>query len=226
MDERKEMIALLRERYGLNSPDVFSAMLKVPREKFVDKKYRDTAYRDGPVPIAQGQTMSQPYTVAFMTDLLLGGDEPHSVKQSLRLRQKASRGKRVLEIGTGSGYQAAVLSHLAKKVFTVEIIRQLADRAKKRLKKLGYKNVHVKSGSGEWGWKEHAPFDAILITAGIEKETPQTLLDQLKDGGVLVAPIGKGPDKVMTKFRKIKGGKIKKSKHGIFHFVPFVKEPN
>jgi len=218
MDERKEMIALLRERYGLNSPDVFSAMLKVPREKFVDKKFRDTVYRDGPVPIAQGQTMSQPYTVAFMTDLLLGGDEPHSAK--------ASRGKKVLEIGTGSGYQAAVLSHLAKEVFTIEIIRQLADRAKKRLKKLGYKNVHVKVGSGEWGWKKHAPYDAILVTAGIEKEIPRTLLDQLKDGGVLVAPIGKGPDKVMTKFRNIKGGKIKKSKHGIFHFVPFVSEPN
>ena len=209
MDERKEMIALLRERYGLNSPDVFSAMLKVPREKFVDKKHRDIAYRDGPVPIAQGQTMSQPYTVAFMTDLLdLQGD------------------KKVLEIGTGSGYQAAVLSHLAKEVFTIEIIRQLADRAKKRLKKLGYKNVHVKVGSGEWGWKKHAPYDAILVTAGIEKEIPRTLLDQLKDGGVLVAPVGKGSDKVMTKFVKTKGGKIKKSKYGIFWFVPFVKESN
>ena len=218
MDERKEMIALLRERYGLNSPDVFSAMLKIPREKFVDKKYRDIAYRDGPVPIAQGQTMSQPYTVAFMTDLLLGGDE-HSFA-------KVAKGKKVLEIGTGSGYQAAVLSHLAKEVFTIEIIPELTQKASKRLKKLGYKNVHVKSGSGEWGWEEHAPYEAILVTAGIEKDVPSALLGQLKDGGVLVVPIGKGPDKVMTKFRKTKGGKIKKSKHGIFQFVPFVKEPN
>ena len=223
MNERKEMIALLRERYGLYSPDVFSAMLKIPREKFVDKKYRDIAYRDGPVAIAQGQTMSQPYTVAFMTDLLLGGDEL-SFARSTSLR--TSRGKKVLEIGTGSGYQAAVLSHLAKEVFTVEIIRQLADRAKKRLKKLGYKNVYVKAGSGERGWKEHAPYDAILVTAGIEKDVPSALLGQLKDGGVLVAPIGKGPDKVMTKFRKTKRGKIKKSKHGIFWFVPFVEESN
>jgi protein-L-isoaspartate(D-aspartate) O-methyltransferase len=209
MEERERMVEEIKERYGLDSSKVLSAMLQVPREKFVAKKYRHIAYRDGPVPIAHGQTMSQPYTVAFMTDLL-----------------DLERNERVLEIGTGSGYQAAVLSHLAKEVFTIEIIRQLADRAKKRIKKLGYKNVHVKSGSGEWGWKEHAPYDAILVTAGIEKDVPSALLGQLKDGGVLVAPVGKGPDKVMTKLRKIKGGKIKKSKHGIFHFVPFVEESN
>lgn len=209
MDERERMVEEIRERYGLDSDRVLSAMLQVERDKFVSKRYRDIAYRDGPVPIAQGQTMSQPYTVAFMTDLLdLQGNE------------------KVLEIGTGSGYQAAVLSHLAKEVYTVEIIQELAERAKRRLKKLGFENVHVKVGSGEWGWEGAAPFDAILVTAGIEKEVPEALLDQLKVGGVLVAPIGAGYDKVMTKFTKGESGKLKKEKHGIFHFVPFVEEPN
>lgn len=209
MDERERMVEEIRDRYGLDAPEVFSAMLQIPREKFVAKRYRNIAYRDGPVPIAHGQTMSQPYTVAFMTNLLnLQGNE------------------RVLEIGTGSGYQAAVLSHIADEVYTVEIVRGLAERAKKRLKKLGYKNVHVKVGSGEWGWDEKAPFDAILVTAGLESELPEALAGQLKLGGILVAPMGRGYDKVMTKFSKKTNGRLKKEKHGIFHFVPFVEEPN
>jgi len=213
------MVEEMKVRYGLKAPSVFSAMLQVEREKFVSKKYKDIAYRDRAVPIGHGQTMSQPYTVAFMTYLLnLEGDGPTSCK--------VARSKKVLEVGTGSGYQAAILSKLVKEVYSVEIIRQLADRAKKRLKKLGYKNVHVRSGSGEWGWKEHAPYDAIMVTAGVEKDVPLALLDQLKEGGVLVAPIGRGHDKVMTRFTKGKGGKVKKEKFGIFNFVPFVEEPN
>lgn len=205
-DAREQMVYDIKERYGLKSPEVLSVMLQIPREVFAPKKYSDIAYRDGPVSIGYGQTMSQPYTVAFMTDLLdLTGKE------------------RVLEVGTGSGYQAAVLSRLAKEVYTVEIIRQLANRAKERLKKLGYKNVRVKTGSGEWGWEEESPFDAIIVTAGIERSVPKNLLDQLKDQGVLVAPIGKGPDKQMTKFIK-KGNQFNKEEYGIFHFVPFVKE--
>ena len=136
-------------------------------------------------------------------------------------------GERVLEIGTGSGYQAAVLSHLAGKVYTIEIIRQLAGRARARLKKLGYKNVYVKTESGEWGWEEKAPFDAILVTAGLDNGVPQALLDQLKRGGVLVAPMGKGHDKVMTRYKKLKNSKtpkFQKKEFGIFHFVPFVEE--
>ena len=130
------MVDVIKERYGLDAPKVFSAMLQVPREKFVAKKYRAMAYNDSAVLIENGQTMSQPYTVAFMTELLsLDGHE------------------RVLEIGTGSGYQAAVLSHLAKEVYTIEIIPELASTAKKRLTKLGYKNVFEKKGSWEWGWK-------------------------------------------------------------------------
>src|SRR3989344_8517825 len=136
MDEkRQEMVYLIKRNYGLNSPDILSVMLQIPREKFVSKKFQQMAYSDGPVPIGYGQTMSQPYTVAFMTDLVLGGKEPHYAK--------ASRGKKVLEIGTGSGYQAAVLSKLVKEVYTVEIVPELAKKAKQTLKKLGYKNVFV-----------------------------------------------------------------------------------
>ena len=206
---REQMVYEIKKRYGLKSPDVLSAMLQIPREEFAPKKYRDLAYRDGPISIGYGQTMSQPYTVAMMSDLL-----------ELTGREK------VLEIGTGSGYQAAVLSKLAKEVYTVEIIRQLADRAKRTLKNLEYNNVHTKAGSGEWGWKEKAPFDCVLLTAAVEDKVPQELFEQLKQGGVLVAPIGHGNDKIMTKFTKKYNGKIDKEEFGIFHFVPFVSEHN
>lgn len=205
MNPRRKMIGEIEHKYGFNSPKVFSAMLKVPREEFVPGEFRDSAYEDGPISIGYGQTISQPYTVAFMTNLLgLKGNE------------------KVLEIGTGSGYQVAVISLLAKRVFTIEIIHQLADRAKETLRKLGYKNIEVKAGSGEWGWRQEAPFDAIIVTAGVEK-APQELFDQLKDGGVLVVPVGVGQDKVMTRYLK-KADKIKKEEFGIFHFVPFVEE--
>src|SRR3989344_9510345 len=150
MDDRERMVYEIRSRYDLRAPRVLSTMLEIPRVEFVPKNYKNIAYQDRPVAIGHGQTMSQPYTVAFMTDLL-----------ELTGREK------VLEIGTGSGYQAAVLSKLAKEVYTVEIIPQLAERAKKTLHKLGYKNVYVKSGSGEYGWEEKAPFDAVIITAGL-----------------------------------------------------------
>lgn len=209
MDKRERMVEVMKDRYGLDAPEVFAAMLQVDRDEFVAKKYRNRAYNDNAVPIEHGQTMSQPYTVAFMTDLLgLKGNE------------------RVLEIGTGSGYQAAILSLLAKEVYTIEIIRQLASRAKKRLKKLGYNNVEVGKGSGEWGWKERAPFDAIIITAGMTMDLHQEIIDQLNVGGVLVAPVGRGHDKTMTKFTKLKNGKTKKQKFGVFTFVPFISEPN
>ena len=207
MNPRQRMVGEIKEKYLLSAPKVFSAMLKVPREEFVPRRYRDSAYEDGPISIGWGQTISQPYTVAFMTNLLgLKG------------------GEKVLEIGTGSGYQAAILSHLSRKVFTIEIIPELAKRARKILNRLGYKNIKVKAGSGEWGWPEEATFDAILVTAGIEK-VPQQLFDQLGSGGVLVAPTGKGLDKLMTKFVKTKD-KIERNKYGIFHFVPFVEERN
>ena len=203
------MIWEIERVYGLDAPEVFSAMLQVPREKFAPSVYKHLAYKDGPVPIGHGQTMSQPYTVAFMTNLLdLKGDE------------------KILEIGTGSGYQAAVLSHLAKEVYSLEVLESLAKRAKKRLKELGYKNVSVRVGSGEWGWPARAPFEAILITAGLEEDVPPALFEQLKKGGVLVAPVGRGENKEMTEFIKLKSGKVKKEEHGIFRFVPFIEEPN
>lgn len=208
MNSREEMVEEMREKYGLDAPAVFSAMLKVPREKFVSKKLQSIAYQDRPIPIGQGQTMSQPYTVAFMTNLL-----------ELKGKEK------VLEIGTGSGYQAAVLSYLAKEVYTIEIIDSLASQAKKRLKKLGYQNVAVKKGSGQWGWQDNAPFDAILVTAGISGDVPEPLLDQLKENGVLVAPVGRGHDKQMTRLVK-KKNRFKKEKFGVFTFVPFVEEKN
>lgn len=201
------MVWEIKERYGLDAPKVFLAMLQIPREEFVAKRYRKIVYEDRPISIGCGQTISQPYTIAFMTKLLgLKGDE------------------KVLEIGTGSGYQAAILSLLAKEVYTIEIVEKLANKAKTRLKKLSFRNLQVKAGRGERGWKEKAPFDAILVTAGIEGQVPRVLFSQLKPGGVLVAPVGKGYDKVMTKFIKEKGGRIRKEKHGIFHFVPFVEK--
>ncbi|MBU0569245.1 protein-L-isoaspartate(D-aspartate) O-methyltransferase [Patescibacteria group bacterium] len=215
MNKQKEMVSVIRDSYGLDSPGILSAMLTVPRERFAPKKYKRLAYDDGSILIGMGQTMSQPYTVAFMTDLLISA------------KNKAQSAKvgdwEVLEIGTGSGYQAAILSRLVSKVYTVEIIDKLAKRAKKVLKKLGYDNVHVKSGSGEWGWKKYAPYDAIIVTCGVEEKIPQELFVQLKVGGVLVAPVGKGYDKAMMKYVKKSGGRFKKEKHGIFHFVPFIR---
>lgn len=200
------MVHKIKESYGLDSSDILSVMLQVPRHKFVPKRHQNIAYQDAPVSIGYGQTMSQPYTVAFMTDLL-------------DLTQK----ERVLEIGTGSGYQAAVLSKLANEVYTIEIIPELAKKAKETLKKLGFKNVYVRSGSGQEGWPEEAPYDAILVTAGMEGEVPPALFDQLKEGGMLVAPIGPGQDKTMTKFIK-KGDGVSKGEFGVFHFVPFIEE--
>lgn len=214
------MVEKIKKTYGLDSPKVLSIMLRIPREKFVSRTYRSIAYDDSPVPIDFGQTMSQPYTVAFMTHLLL------SNKKGVAGRV----GKwKVLEIGTGSGYQAAVLSRLVRKVYSVEIVGKLAKKTKGKLKKLGYSNVYVGLGSGEFGWEEEAPFDAILVTAGVEGRVPDILFEQLREGGVLVAPVGIGHDKTMTKYiKKMRAGKeeIIKEKHGIFHFVPFVHEKN
>src|SRR3989344_7864284 len=210
-DKREQMVFDIKQRYGLSSPDVLSAMLQVPREEFIDDKYKDIAYDDTAISIDFGQTISQPYTVAFMTDLLdLTGNE------------------KVLEIGTGSGYQAAVLSKLARKVYTIEIIPELARNAEKNLKRLGYKNVKVKIGTGEYGWKEKSPFDTILVTAGLGEKVPDALFEQLKADGVMVAPIGRGADKKMVRFTKTRlhqsFGEAKKEKFGTFHFVPFVEK--
>ena len=200
----ERMIEEIRRVYGLSSPLVFSAMLRVPREEFVPSNLRDRSYEDTALSIGFGQTISQPFTVAFMTDLLnLKGNE------------------KVLEVGTGSGYQAALLSLLADEVFTIERIPELAEGAKNRFEKLGYKNIYVKVGSGEVGWKEKSPFDAIMVTAGTN-EVPKKLFDQLKKCGILVAPVGEGADKEIVKYTKLENRKVKEQKYGTFYFVPLI----
>ncbi len=170
--EAEKMVAEQIAARGINDPRVLAAMRQVPRHLFVPNAYREEAYGDHPLPIGEGQTISQPFIVAYMTALLgLQGDE------------------KVLEIGTGSGYQAAVLAHLAREVHTVERLPQLAAQARARLEALGLDNVHVHVGDGTLGLPEHAPYDAILVTAAAP-EVPAPLLAQLAEGGRLVAPVG------------------------------------
>ena len=165
---------------GIENPAVLDAFRKVPRHEFVPEMMRDTAYGDYPVPIGNSQTISQPYMVAVMTEEL-----------------KLKGGERVLEIGTGSGYQAAILSEIASDVYSIERFQELADKAKGTLSRLGYKNVHIKTGDGTIGWKEEAPFDGIIVTAGAPG-IPQSLVDQLKDNGRLVIPVGSQWSQVLT----------------------------
>ena len=157
---------------GIRSALVLDAMKTVPREAFVPDHLREIAYRDAPLPIAEEQTISQPYIVALMTEALM-----------------LEGGEKVLEIGTGSGYAAAVLAQIAGEVYTVERIRQLSDTASKLLSELGYSNVRVQHSDGTRGWEEHAPYDAIVVTAG-GPEVPESLKSQLKIGGRLVIPVG------------------------------------
>jgi len=172
---RREMVeGQLRER-GIRSQAVLSAMGKVPRHRFVPSHLGDLAYRDGPLPIGQGQTVSQPYIVALMTELI----EPR-------------KEMRVLEIGTGSGYQAAVLAESVGEVDTIEIVPELGRAAASLLRELGYRSVHARIGDGYEGWPERAPFDAIVLTAAPPERIPGPLLGQLKVGGRLVAPVGRG----------------------------------
>jgi protein-L-isoaspartate(D-aspartate) O-methyltransferase len=170
-DERMEFLLNLRRR-GIADQAVLRAMDEVPREQFIDAESTGRAYADQALPISCGQTISQPYVVAYMTERL--GVRPHD---------------RVLEVGTGSGYQAAVLSRLAREVVTIERYRTLADGAQRRLQSLGYDNVEVVVGDGFAGVPARAPFDRILVTAAAET-IPQTLLDQLGDDGIMVLPVG------------------------------------
>jgi len=185
-------------------PRVMQAMVSVPRHEFVPLLVRDIAYRNRPLPIGHGQTISQPYIVAIMTDLL-------------NLNSKA----KVLEIGTGSGYQAAILAELVDKVYTIEIIEPLANEAKQRLQALGYKNISVKLADGYYGWQEHAPFDAIIVTAAAS-HVPPSLIKQLKIGGRMVIPVG---SRFMTQelllINKEKQGKITTQQVLPVSFVPF-----
>jgi protein-L-isoaspartate(D-aspartate) O-methyltransferase len=202
--ERLEMVTTQIEGREVRDPRVLETMRKVERHKFVPPAMVPFAYEDRPLPIGEDQTISQPYIVAFMTELLkLKGDE------------------KVLEIGTGSGYQAAVLSGLVKEVYTIEILPVLAARAKEALASLGYSNVHVKQGDGFLGWPAHAPFDCIIVTAAVS-EIPPPLVEQLKEGGTLVAPEGDWYQELVI--LKKEKGKIKKTATIPVRFVPLVRE--
>ena len=171
-EERNSMVDTQLKRRGIKDPLIIQAMRSVPRHEFVPGTQISSAYYDGPLPIGSGQTISQPYMVAVMT-------------QAMGLRG----GERVLEVGTGSGYQAAVLAEIAGEVYTVERHGELADRAKERLLELGYNNVHVSVGDGTLGLPEKAPFDGIIVTAGAP-HVPESLKAQLSEGGRLVIPVG------------------------------------
>lgn len=198
---RMKMIQEQIETRGVKNPEVLRAMENTPRHVFVPEPEMDRAYADFALPIGYGATISQPYIVALMTQLL-------DVKPT----------HRILEIGTGSGYQAAILSQLAQHVYTMEIVPELAQRASATLEDLGYDNVTVRYGDGYGGWPEEAPFDRIILTAAPE-EVPQKLLDQLKPGGKLVAPVGIG-DQNLYVYDKLPDGRIRRTYQIGVRFVP------
>lgn len=199
---RRRMVEEQIRARGVSDPAVLQAMLRVPRDRFVPADLRDQAYADHPLPIGFGQTISQPYIVALMT-------------QELDLKP----GDKVLEIGTGSGYQAAVLAEITDRVYSVEIIPELAERAARTLEKTGYTHVRTRNADGYYGWAEHAPYDAIIVTAAPD-HVPHPLIQQLKDGGRLVIPVGP-PGGYQTLWRITKRGAQLETKNlGGVRFVP------
>ncbi len=189
---------------GVSDPDVIRAMKRVPRHLFVPERYRASSYADHPLPIGEGQTISQPYIVAFMTEAM-----------------KLKPGEKVLEIGTGSGYQAAVLAEMVKEVYSIEIVESLGKRAGRTLAELGYTNVQIKIGDGYKGWPEKAPFDAVIVTCAPE-QIPRTLVEQLKEGGRMIIPVGRA-GAVQKLVRGVKaGGRLKTEEVMLVRFVPMV----
>lgn len=170
--EREQMVRTQIVARGVTHKATIEAMKNVERHLLVPENQRGSAYRDGPLPIGYGQTISQPYIVAYMTEII-----------------KPEKGQKVLEIGTGSGYQAAVLAEIVDKVYTIEIVEVLGKRAKSDLAAMGYNNIEVKLGDGYYGWEEHAPYDAIVVTAAAEF-VPPPLIEQLKEGGKMIIPVG------------------------------------
>jgi protein-L-isoaspartate(D-aspartate) O-methyltransferase len=204
--QREKMVETQIAKSGIKDKLVLEAMKKVPRHLLVPEKIRSYAYSDMPLPIGEGQTISQPYMVALMTELI-----------------KPNKEMKVLEIGTGSGYQAAVLAEIVKDVYTIEIFQALGLRAERDLKSLGYENIHVRIGDGYKGWPEEAPFDAIIVTAA-PPEIPKPLIDQLAEGGRMIIPVGQ-EDKVQQLIlgEKIKG-KFKTRFISSVRFVPFLRD--
>lgn len=205
-ERREAMVEIQIEGRGVTDADVLEAMRKTPRHLFVPDENRSNAYADHPLPIGYGQTISQPYIVALMTEVL-----------------RVQPDMRILEIGTGSGYQAAILAEMGAEVYTIEIIPELADQAAARLQDLGYANVSARQGDGYFGWEEHAPFDAIMVTAAPD-HMPQPLVNQLSDGGRMVIPIGPiGAVQTLWLFEKI-DGELQAANLGAVRFVPLTRE--
>ena len=206
-NQRKIMVEDQIKRRGVKDVGVLKAVQKVEREKFVPEKYRDLAYSDNPLPIGHQQTISQPYIVAYMTEHL-----------------QVSKSHNVLEIGTGSGYQAAILAELAHHVFTIEIIPKLAESAEKVLMELAYENITLRTGDGYKGWPEEAPFDRIMVTAA-PNEIPEKLVEQLAPNGRMILPVG---GSIFAQYlwlvQKDKEGIVTKEKILAVRFVPMVKE--
>jgi len=203
--ERQKMVEQQLRPREIRDERVLAAMAKVPREEFLPENLRAQAYSDNALPIGHDQTISQPFIVAFMTD---------------QLRPKPT--DRVLEIGTGSGYQAAILAELVKDVYTIEIVEPLAKEASARLARLGYNNAHVKTGDGFQGWPEVAPFDSIIVTCAPDK-VPPPLTAQLKDGGRMIIPVGAGIDQQLYLLEK-KNGELAQTAILPVRFVPMMGE--
>jgi len=200
---RTQMVENQIKKRGVSDPLIIDAMLKVERHKFVPAEYRKDAYSDNALPVGDGQTISQPYIVAFMTE-------------KLNLGKKS----KVLEIGTGSGYQAAILAEICDSVFTIEIFETLAQKAKSVFNELGYKNILAKVDDGYKGWKEHAPFDAIIVTCS-PTHVPDALKNQLRNGGLMIIPVGEGEEQRLILMQKTKG-ELRQAEVLDVRFVPMI----
>jgi len=200
---RDKMVKTQIQDRGIFNIEVLEAMKKVPRHLFVPKEYVDEAYNDYPLPIGYGQTISQPYIVAYMTEAL-----------------KPGKKKKALEIGTGSGYQAAILGEICNRVYTIEIVPELAKESAARLKRLGYTNITCKFGDGYKGWPEFAPYDLIIVTAAPET-IPQPLIDQLAEGGRLIVPVGPASAVQELILLTKKNGRTESKRLTFVRFVPF-----
>jgi len=206
--ERNSMVNSQIVARGISHEATIAAMKRVERHKLVPLEQRQFAYQDRPLPIGYNQTISQPYIVAYMTEVL-----------------NPQKGQKVLEIGTGSGYQAAVLAEIVDEVYTIEIVKELGIRAKNDLKKMGYTNIHFKIGDGYAGWEEHAPYDAIIVTAAPD-HIPEKLIEQLKDGGRMIIPVGPAYLNQQLRLIEKRNGKISQTNVMGVRFVPFTRNIN